>query len=458
MPEINVASQARAIKYELQKSGDVEVNRHDAEGALDKMLNEASNSMKDDKTFLQYKSQLARELSKDFVLTELAVDYALTHMKELDRDGKKGLNKDTDLYGAIEKGARDRASCLDGGSLQSEAVCGPGGRGNTLNLMMLSELYRSYDMLRMKDGHSQSGAIQKDDLNQYLRERQNRRENIDSAIQLVRPGSSLNDGRTSATGESLFDVLDTAGRGGKGDGRVSKGDLKAFVERSRNQEEHHNESDVYNRRNRQFVERIVDTWKHGLGKELRNDHEFITVESLKNSFGVNPKVQTRQELATELSADRRVDRAETEAAEKLNRAKTEDQHAKELASKADAAEDRAEKARQLACQREAELKDIQNRSAKKEQVVPSGPSADISQLLTAKKGQGPWQAAHELLGSHASAKEVLSLSRQIREAYESTHGGKGSAQHIKPGERWLSDEQWRVIVKSNEKFSGKYAS
>lgn len=458
MPEINVASQARAIKYELQKDGDTELNRHDAAGALNKMLDEASTSMKDDKTFLRYKSQLARELSKDFVLTELAVDYALTHMKELDRDGKKGLHKDTDLYGAIESGARERAACSDGGLLHSEAVCGSGGRGDSFNLMMLSELYRSYDLLRMKDGHSHSGAIQKDDLNQYLRERQNRRENIDVAIQLVHPGDRSNVHGTKADHEALFDVLDTAGRGGKGDGRVSKGDLKAFVERSSSYEAHHNDNEVYNSKNRQLAEKILDSWKDGLGKELRDGHEFITVETLKKSFGVNPNVQTRQELATELSADRKVDRAEIDATEKATRAKAAEQHAKELALKADAAEESAEKARQRACQKEAELKNAENHSAKKHSETPSGPSADIVQLLTAQKGQGPWQAAHELLGPQASAKETINLARQIRDAYESCHGGKGSAQKIKPGERWLTDEQWRAIVNGNDKFKGKYAS
>lgn len=85
------------------------------------------------------------------------------------------------------------------------------------------------------------------------------------------------------------------------------------------------------------------------------------------------------------------------------------------------------------------------------------PTPDVVRTLTASKGNGPWSVAEHLLGQEAPAVEVLKLARQIRDEYEATHGGKGSAARIKTNERWLTDEQWQKLVESNDKLKAKYA-
>lgn len=134
---------------------------------------------------------------------------------------------------------------------------------------------------------------------------------------------------------------------------------------------------------------------------------------------------------------------------------------KEAQARAAAQRQAEEQVRLEAAKRESESLDCLNpkngTKADDSHSGKCGPSPDVAKILTASRGHGPWNVAEQLLGPEVSAVEILKLARQIRDAYDETHG-KGSSARIRVNERWLTDDQWHKIVEGNDKFRGKYAN
>jgi len=429
-----------------------------------KLLTDAFSSPRVDR------QQLICELEKKGDLKELAVQFLIDPnvRRKYDTSGDGAIN-----FAELNQGQEN---------IKLKISCGKATAQEEYESAMLDVLKNKFDEIKSTHNDREGGflgfkthekeAITYNDMSKVLRTADRTRQD-DRVLEENRNAMNV----LLRSDIPIFRILD-ASKTGSEDNRISKDDLdrylKNYDQRTNFGKNEQAKCGEYSEEIHTAVKSLRANWDKDAVTRLRETvnvptnqgqyatvpGDFITVASLAQAGGFGR--ETRIDALVEKYCDETAKAAAQKASKLACTALDTENTAREKESLAqDAARRQAEEQRKLADAQE-QVDILERLHPRKGRTVDEpfpdkcGPSPDVTRILTASKGKGPWTVAEQLLGPEASALEVLTLARQIRDAYNEVHG-KGSASRIRVNERWLTDEQWHKIAESNDKFKGKYA-
>ena len=232
--------------------------------------------------FTQFTNQVANNLYDNQSLRDVNMNWLKYNIDRFDIQGKHHLN-----LGEINLAIRTDNDAFDKEMLREAGV-------------ELQNSGKSSISIKDSDKILKSWGQQKDDATQAAYAQQRMQDSTDRSNSMLGRLTYTPDGNAS---NSLFAVLDDV-KGGHPDGKISKGDLKAYLKQF-DKRSSHGEPEVANftSDDRNFVQNLLSQWDSPEVVRLRGTHKeqgsdgyydrdagnsYITVDSLKRAAGIPP--------------------------------------------------------------------------------------------------------------------------------------------------------------------------